>query len=270
MIHLAELHWVWFRFTPRRYIRGMEPEIRALAESVGERLVEQGAKATLLTGSHARGHARPDSDVDLFAVGDGPAGWMEIVDDRLVAVYWWTAEEVRRRLTDPESALLTVRGLRDAVVLQDPTGIGGELQREAREWTWEKIEREADAWVADKLVVWSEYLPKLAGAVEADRRMDAAALRSQLTVKLAELLAVRRRLTKESENGFWETIAEAGGPEWRELLERALSPGRDEAAGASAAVDLYRLLADDADGLLDERQRSVVEYALASASASTP
>src|SRR5918997_4930157 len=198
MIHLAELHWVWFRFTPRRYIRGVESEIRALAESVGERLVDQGAKATLLTGSHARGHARPDSDVDLFAVGDGPAGWMEIVDDRLVAVYWWTAEEVRRRLTDPESALLTVRGLRDAVVLQDPTGIGAELQREAREWTWEKIEREADAWVADKLVVWSEYLPKLAGAVEADRRMDAAAVRSQLTVKLAELLAVRRRLTEES------------------------------------------------------------------------
>ena len=42
-------------------------------------------------------------------------------------------------------------------MLQDPTGIGAELQREAREWTWEKIEREADAWVADKLVVWSEY-----------------------------------------------------------------------------------------------------------------
>jgi hypothetical protein len=34
--------------------------------------------------------------------------------------------------------------------------------------------------------------------------MDAAALRAraQLTVQLAELFAVRRRLTEESENGF--------------------------------------------------------------------
>jgi predicted nucleotidyltransferase len=241
----------------------VEPDVRALAENVGQRLVEQGAKATLLTGSHARGQARPDSDVDLFAVGDGPEGWMEVVDERLVAVYWWTAEEIRRRLMDPESAVLTVRALRDAVVLQDPTGIGAELQREAREWTWDKIEREADAWVADKLVLWSEYLPKLAGALEADRRMDAAAVRSQLTVRLAEILAVHRRLTEESENGFWETVADAGGPEWRAALERALAPNGDEAAAASGAAELFRLLAEDVDALLDERQRAVVEYALA-------
>jgi hypothetical protein len=31
----------------------MEPEIRALAEKVSERLVEQGAQATLLTGTAA-------------------------------------------------------------------------------------------------------------------------------------------------------------------------------------------------------------------------
>jgi predicted nucleotidyltransferase len=241
----------------------MDAEIRALVDDVSRRLVEQGAKATLLTGSHARGQARPDSDVDLFAVGDGPQGWMEIADARLVAVYWWTPAEIRRRLMDPESALLTVRSLRDAVVIDDPTGVGAELQQEAREWTWEKIEREADAWVADKLVVWSEYLPKLRGALDAGRLMDAAAVRAQLTVQLAELFAVRRRLTEESENGFWETIADAGGPEWRSALERALAPDSDEAAGADAASELFRMVAQDAEPLLDERQRAVVEYALA-------
>jgi hypothetical protein len=99
----------------------VQPDVRALAENVGQRLVEQGAKATFLTGSHARG---------------------------------------------------------------------------PREWTWDKIEREADAWVADKLVLWSEYLPKLAG-------------------------------------------------------------------GARGAAELFRLLAEDVDALLDERQRAAVEYALA-------
>jgi Nucleotidyltransferase domain len=226
--------------------------------SVSERLVGQGAKATLLTGSHARGDARPDSDVDLLAVGEGPEGWMEMVDGRLVGVYWWTADEVRRRLADPGEALLTVRAWRDAVVLHDPTGVGTELQREAREWSWEKIEREADAWVADKLVVWSEYLPKLMAAVEAERLLDAAALRSQLTTQVAELFAVRRRLTEESENGFWETVADAGGPQWRSALERALR-GSD---GAEAAIDLFQLLRDEVSELLDDRQREVVDYAL--------
>ncbi len=243
----------------------MDDEIAAVAASISKRLVEQGAKATLLTGSHARGQARPDSDIDIFAVGDGPSGWMEIVDGRLVAIYWWTAEEIRRRMLNPESALLSVRAFREGVVLDDPTGVGAELQREAREWTWEKIEREADAWVADKLVVWSEYVQKLATALESGRLMDAAALRGQLMLQLAELFAVRRRLMEQSENGFWETVAEAGGGEWRKALERAAGLDGDAAAAAAGAVEMFKLLVDDARDLLDERQQAVIEHALAAA-----
>lgn len=186
---------------------------------------------------------------------------MEVVDGRLVAVYWWTPEDVRRRLMDPESAVLTVRAWRDGKLIDDPTGVGAELRREARDWTWDRIEHEADSWVADKLVVWAEYLPKLTGALEAGRLLDAAALRAQLMVQLAELFAVRRRLVEESENGLWETIAEAGDAEWRSAVERALAPD-DEADGAFAAITVFRLVADDVEQMLDDRQRSVVDYAL--------
>jgi hypothetical protein len=34
---------------------------------------------------------------------------MEVVQGRLVSIYWWTAEETRRRLLSPAEALLTVR-----------------------------------------------------------------------------------------------------------------------------------------------------------------
>jgi hypothetical protein len=249
---------------PGRYIRGVDEEIRALAERVSKRLVDQGAKATLLTGSHARGNARPDSDVDIFAVGEGPSGWMEIVDGRLVSVYWWSAEETRRRMLDPEFAVLAVRAWRDGILLDDPTGVGAELQREANEWTWEKIEREADAWVAEKLVVWAEYVMKLAAAVSGDRRLDAAAIRAQLVVELAELFAVRRRMIEESENGFWETVAELGGQRWRTALERALLE-TDEQAATAGALELFELLVDDMREALDERQREVVDHALTGA-----
>ena len=247
----------------------MDPEIRQVVKEFSSRLVAQGAKATLLTGSHARGQARPDSDVDIFAVGDGPSGWMEIVGGRLVAVYWWNPEEIRRRMLNPESALLAVRAWREGVLVDDPTGVGAELQREAHEWTWEKIEREADAWVADKLVVWSEYVQKMASALDAGRRLDAAATRAQLTTQLAELFAVRRRLMEQSENGFWESVAEAGGPEWRGAIERALLDG-DDTEAAAGAVGMFTLLVDDAHELLDARQRDVIEHALDAARSAAP
>jgi predicted nucleotidyltransferase len=239
----------------------MDPEIQSLTTEMSKRLVDQGAQATLLTGSHARGTARPDSDVDLVAVGEGPEGWMELRGGRLVSVYWWSAEEVRRRLVDPEKALLAVRAWRDGVVLDDPTGVGAELQREAHDWTWERIDREADAWVAEKLVVWSEYARKLIGAVDDGRLLDAAAIRAQLTVQLAEIFAVHRRLSEESENGFWETVAEAGGQHWRSTLERALRNG-DDADATAAAIDLVRILVTETEDLLDDRQRAVIDYAL--------
>jgi hypothetical protein len=136
-------------------------------------------------------------------VGEGPEGSLDVVDGRLISVYWWTAEDVRRRLMNPESALLPVGSWRDGVLIHDPTGVGAEVQQEARDWSWEKIEREADEWVADKLVMWAEYLPKLAGALEGGRLLDCAALRSRITLQLAELFAVHRRLIEASENGFW-------------------------------------------------------------------
>jgi hypothetical protein len=86
----------------------------------------------------------------------------------------------------PEEALLAVRAWHDGVLIGDPTRVGEEVQREAREWTWDKIEREADAWVCDQLVAQAEYLPKLSGALAAGRLFDAAALRGQLTAKLAD------------------------------------------------------------------------------------
>lgn len=51
----------------------VEPELRRIVKSLAERLAGEGARAVVLTGSVARGTAQPDSDVDLFAVGEGPS-----------------------------------------------------------------------------------------------------------------------------------------------------------------------------------------------------
>lgn len=61
-------------------------------------------------------------------------------------------------------------------------------------------------------------------------------------------------------------MAEAGGDKWRAALERALGGEVGEADAASGAVELFELLADDVTPLLDDRQESVVDHALASRS----
>jgi len=50
------------------------PEILNLVHEIAHELTSQDAKAVLLTGSHVRGEAYPESDVDILAIGDGPGG----------------------------------------------------------------------------------------------------------------------------------------------------------------------------------------------------
>ena len=241
----------------------MDETVAAIAKTVSGQLLEQGAKATLLTGSQARGTARPQSDIDIFAIGDGPDVWSKRVEDHMVVVYWWEPDEARQRMYRPESALLAVGGWRQAVVLDDPYGIAAKIQRDAKEWSWERIANEADAWVAEELTVWAEYVQKLVTALENDRKLDVAAIRAETALRLSRIFAVHRRVESESENGFWETTAEVGGPEWRDAQERAFGAnGEDVGESAAAALTLYALLVEDARDLLDDRQREVVERAL--------
>ena len=240
-----------------------DDEVASVAREVAGRLLDQGAKAVVLTGSHARSVAGPTSDIDLFAVGEGPRERFEQADGRVVSVHWWTAEEVRQRMQRPASAVVAVAGWRDALIIADPSGVAAELQREAQEWSWDRIAREADAWVSDQLVGWAEYVRKLVSALDDGRELDACALRAETALKLGRTLAVHRRLVQESENGLWEATAEAGGPRWRAALERALArAGEDLETSARGAVTLYALLAAELRDRLSDREREVVDGAL--------
>ena len=243
-------------------LEDLQPEVRSIVRRVTERLLEQGAKAVLLTGSQARGRAEPDSDIDFFAIGDGPSQRQQCIDGRMVAVHWFTPQDVRRRLTSPGDALIAVDGWRNAIVLEDPTGVAEALCAEARDWKWDKIEREADAWVCDELAECAEYVAKLARALANARALDAAAFRAEVALRLARIGAVAWRLTSESENGFWETVARANGADWRQAVTEAFDPdGKGPSVTAAAVARVFDLLADHVDELLDEDQRAAIDHA---------
>ena len=240
--------------------------MRDLAERLASELVERGALAVAITGSHARGDATKASDLDLMAVGQGPAYLLEVREGVLVAQSWASEQEHRARLASPGHVGSVVPGWREALILHDPDGIAARLQREAIDWSWDPHAGRCDEWAAEQVAGLAEEVRKLASALGRDRELMAAVQRDLLALRLAPILAVRLRLLYGSENALWERVGELMGAEWREAQGAAFSTGgQGLGESCAAALRLYGLAAGRVAPLLDDRQAAVVETALAAA-----
>ncbi len=235
----------------------------SVARQMSELLAAGGAKAVVLVGSHARGEAGPDSDLDLLAVGDESYSWR--LDRRggfLVSVSMRPFAAYLEAFASPELACASVPGWRAAVVLHDPEGFAGSLIQRARQWTWAPLERRCDAWVAEEVTGYAEEVHKLVTALGSGRRSTAGVQRSLLAIRLAPILAVHRRILYDTENLLWDLVGDAMGEEWREAQSIALGLGGEAfEAGCAAALKMYGLAAAGVSRLLDERQRRVVGHA---------
>jgi catechol 2,3-dioxygenase-like lactoylglutathione lyase family enzyme len=239
-----------------------EPE-HAIAEMT-RRLVAEGAIAVVLTGSHARAAAGPDSDIDVTAIGEGlTRARMEVLDGQLFSIAWRTAEGEREAMRDPGRAGATIPAWRAVRLLHDPDGIAAALQREAREWRWSQIGADCDRWVAEEVTGFAEEVHKLAGARRRGDRLGEAIQRPILGVRLGVVMAVAERLEYESENVLWRLLDERLGEPWRSTQWAALGISGESADDRTeATLALYRLIAQRADAAMDRRQRAVVGRAL--------
>ena len=235
-------------------------------EEMTRRLVAEGARAVVLTGSHARSAAGPQSDIDVTAIGDGdvdPNARMEVHLGELFSIAWRTADGERATMSDPARAGAAVPAWRAVRVLHDPDGIAAALQAESQAWRWEDIGAASDAWVAEQVTAYAEEVHKLVGALARGDQLGAAIQRSILALRLGPIMAVAERIMYESENVLWHLLDERLGDPWRSTQAAALGMGgMSGATPAEATLELYRLAADRAHALLDERQRAVVERAL--------
>jgi hypothetical protein len=241
-------------------------DVLPLCRRLAGDLIREGAQAVVLTGSHARGTATPESDVDLLVIGTGtgPGYQLSVREDRLVAVSWCTGEQQRRRFASPRSAVTEIPGWRSAVIVTDPDGIAAALQREAADWTWDRVTGQAREWVAEELTGLAEEVHKLAAALRHGRPRMAAVQRDLLVLHLPMVLAVRFQLLCASENDLWDAIAVRAGEDWRASQDRALCLDRESLAGSClAALELYRQAAGIAEPLPGDRQRGVVAGAVA-------
>jgi predicted nucleotidyltransferase len=240
----------------------LDPAIRPVVDRLAASLAGQGAQAVVLVGSRATGDATPDSDVDLVAVGDGPAYRLEIQDARLVSISWADANEQRRRMYDPDVLGTHVPGWRAAIVLSDPDGIAERLRQEALEWRWKVIEDDCDCWVAAWVTGLAEEALKVVVSLRTENDLNAAAQRSVLALRLAKALAIHRRILCGSENRLWAIVADELGPDWRSAQASALGlVGADLEASCRSALELFDLAVEEVWEVLDDGQRAVADHA---------
>ena len=235
----------------------------SVARQTGDELVAGGAKAVVLVGSHARGDASPNSDLDLLAVSNESYSWrLDRRDGFLVSVSMRPFAAYLEAFASPELVCAGVPGWREAVILHDPEGLAGSLVQRARQWTWAPVERRCDAWVAEEITGLSEEVHKLVTALGSTRRSTAGVQRSLLAIRLAPILAVHHRILYDTENLLWDLVGEAMGEEWREAQFVALGLGGEAfEETCKAALRLYGLAADDVRHLFDRRQGDVVKRA---------
>jgi predicted nucleotidyltransferase len=239
-----------------------------VARAVADEVMREGARAVVLTGSHARGEAHSQSDIDLVVVlarGRASNYRPAPIQRRasfLLTIAWETELSTRRAFRDPQLVGSFVPGWRDAVVLADPDGVAARLRRAAVRWRWEGIEAEADAWVAEQITGFAEEVHKLVVAMERQSMHTAAVQRSLLALRLAKIISVHHRILYGSENALWDLVAERMGESWATAQARALGE-HDESFEdtCTAALELYRLAAAAVDRTLDRRQRAVVAHA---------
>ena len=235
----------------------------AVAERVARSLAERGARAVALVGSHSRGHADAESDLDFAVIGEGPHYRLETYDDWLISLGWATAEEQRQRLYEPSYLGTHVPGWREALVLHDPEGLAASIQREALEWSWNLVEDRCSAWIAEGITGYAEEAQRLGASLRAGRKTTAAVQRSILTLRLPRTLALHLRILYGTENELWDLVADELGAPWRDAQSAALGLGGESLdASCRAALRLFALAATEVGQHLDDRQLAVVEHAL--------
>jgi predicted nucleotidyltransferase len=240
----------------------VHPDILQLAQAMAQEMAVRGAVAALLGGSHARGEAHSESDIDLTFIGRDATGWLERRAGHLVSIDWRSPESIRTDLRNPAAAGWLVPALRNARILHDPQDVAAGLKREAEAWTWDSLSRECDAWVAGEITGYAEEVHRLAGSLGRGNWSMAAVVRAVLAIHLAPVLSVHLRLFYNTENELWDGVSQALGEPWAGVQAAALGIGNESfAATCAAALQLYTLGAAEVRSLLDERQSAVVEHA---------
>ena len=242
----------------------VHPDVLDIACRIAERASGEGAVAVMLVGSHVRGEAHEQSDIDLIVIGEGPDYVLERHAGHLVSLSWRTPVALFAALDDPATVGGLVPALREALILSDRAGEAVRMKEFAATWEWGRVEPECDTWVADQITGLAEEVHRLVGCLDTGNSTMAAVMRSVLAMRVAAILSVHLRLLYGSENRLWDLVNQEMGSHWTEVQEKALGmTGASLRDTCDAALELYATAAARVRDILSGVQREVVAHACA-------
>jgi predicted nucleotidyltransferase len=238
-----------------------------------------GVNALVLTGSHARGTAGVFSDIDLIryieqaavlspSAGDGSY----LIEGILVTIASVTAARIEDWFSRPEVAVTVIAGLRTARPLLDRGDTFAAVRRRAQAFVWDAaMQQKANHWAGQQMVDLIEDAHK---GLEGLRRDDTGRLlnsRVSCSWLLTRLVGVQRGVLLTSDNGFYDEIGAAVGPdsEWVRLRRTAFGIGAPAGKGPSlreqviAGLRLYVATARLLRSAIDPPQWDLVELTIA-------
>ncbi len=234
-----------------------------------------GCEALGLTGSLARGEETSLSDVDLIRFVPQAQLHREIplrleeCNGYLVSLTAATLRQKRQELRQPQIALWAAPGLRQMVILHDPSGKLARLKNSAAHLTWDTLKPAARIAISHEMRDNAEEVYKiLNGLQRGNEGMILYALYG-LVLNLMQVMAMHRGVWINTENEYFRLVQDAAGisSPWTAVLRPAagLAPlaGRESPVveRGRACLQLYLETVDQVNSTLLDEDRPVIQSA---------
>lgn len=218
-----------------------------------------------LTGSYARGGENPFSDVDVYCFRRQSPGnvydsyQLRMIEGYLTSITKTTLEAKRADLSEPDSAVWAVPGLRQMQILLDKQGGLAALKREAEAFVWEPLQATANDYASAELMGLAEEAHKVMGALLKGDSSTMVYATYGLVLGLARAALVQRGILLESENAFFEQAQNAF--DWAKFFRCAagLDEGQPASTRACAVLYLYRQAACSFRAIIRPEHSEVID-----------
>ncbi len=238
-------------------------------------LDNEAVTAMILKGSYARGDATAYSDIDLTRfVKEPPERTQQkrfvYCGDLLISISTRTFAQERERLTDPETAIFVVSGIREARILLDKDGAFSAFQQEVRAFTWESLQASANSYASATLMEHTEYIHKILRALLLHDEYALSEIALELLFVLTDAIAVQRGMLVISGNTYFRQAQEHVGVDsvWTYYHRLVAGMDTDMAQGNSnevrgvAVLHLYHETVKLLRPILQIEHREVIDQSI--------